>query len=198
MEDLIFHGHLDRIGQLEAVAAEELDAVVAPGIVGGGDDHAGLKSMCPGEEGDGRSGDNPRAYDARSCFAQAGSESGRDPGTGLAGVAPQNNLGLRAVSLRSGAGSECPRARPAAKMVVGSRGASPAMARMPSVPNSLRARADSWLQFLILFLEAGRRGAVASTRLVKSPSERRVTTVSPVATCAVERTSPPAASRTRA
>jgi len=37
---------------------------------------------------------------------------------------------------------EWPKASPAAKMVVGSRGASPATARMPSVPKSLRVHAE--------------------------------------------------------
>ena len=44
----------------------------------------------------------------------------------------------------------------------------------------------------------GLLGAVASTRLMKAPSARRVVTLSPAVTRAVERTTPPAASSTKA
>ena len=66
MEDFLFHRQFDGIGQLEAVRAEELDAVVAPGIVGGGDDYAGLKSVGAGEEGYGRGGHDAGAFNACS------------------------------------------------------------------------------------------------------------------------------------
>ena len=94
MQDLVLHGQLDRVGELEAVGAEELDAVVAPGIVRGGDDHAGLKSMSAGKKGDGRSGHNARALDADAGLTQAGGERGGNPGAGLAGVAAEDHFGL--------------------------------------------------------------------------------------------------------
>ena len=79
MKDLVFDGEFDRVGQLEAVAAEELDAVVLPGIVRGGDDDAGLEAVLTREEGDGGSGHNTRALDCCACLAQAGGEGGGDP-----------------------------------------------------------------------------------------------------------------------
>jgi hypothetical protein len=104
VKNFILHGLLNRIGQLEAVAAEELDAVVAPWIMRGRDDHAGLKSMCSCKEGDRRSGDDSCAFDAHSCFTQACGESSRDPGARLASVAPEHNLGLRVISFCYGVG----------------------------------------------------------------------------------------------
>ncbi len=95
MQNLLFHGQFQGIRQLEAVGAEELDAVVAPGIVRGGDDRAGVESMAARQEGDGRRGHNARALDARSGFAQARSKGGRDPRAAFARVAAQNHPGLR-------------------------------------------------------------------------------------------------------
>ena len=94
MEDFVLHGQFDRVGELESVAAEELDAVVSPRIVRGRDDHAGLKSMCPCQEGDGRSGDDARAFDAGSGLAQTGSECGGDPRAGLARIPAEDDFGL--------------------------------------------------------------------------------------------------------
>ncbi len=66
VKDFVFHGELERVGEFEAVAAEELDAVILPGIVGGGDDDAGLKAVGAGEKGDGGGGDDAGALDACS------------------------------------------------------------------------------------------------------------------------------------
>ena len=63
VQDLVFHGQFDRVGQLESVAAEELDAVVLPGIVRGGDDDAGVEAVRAREKRDGRSGDDAGAFD---------------------------------------------------------------------------------------------------------------------------------------
>ena len=67
-EDLALHGELEHVGELEAVGAEELDAVVLPGIVGGGDDDAGIEAVMAGEEGDGWGGDDARGLDLRACL----------------------------------------------------------------------------------------------------------------------------------
>jgi hypothetical protein len=98
-EDFVFHGQLDGIGKLESVCAEELDAVVAPGIVGGGDDDTGVKSMSAGEEGDGGGGHDAGAFDAGSGGAQSGGEGGGDPGTGFAGVAAEQDGGMLRIPL---------------------------------------------------------------------------------------------------
>ena len=47
-EDFGFDGEFGGIGKLEAVGAEELDAVILPGIVGGGDDDAGGEAVNMG------------------------------------------------------------------------------------------------------------------------------------------------------
>jgi hypothetical protein len=108
VEDLVFHGQLDRVGELEAVGAEELDAVVAPGIVRGGDDDAGVEAVGA-RRGRRRPGghDAPRFPRVAPAFAQAGGERGGDPGAGLARVAAEKDFGLRRF-LRS----EWPSARP--------------------------------------------------------------------------------------
>ena len=79
---------------LKPSRAEELDAVVLPGIVGGGDDDAGLEAVGAGEEGDGRGGHDAGAFDAGSGGAKTGGEGGGDPGAGLAGVAAEDDFGL--------------------------------------------------------------------------------------------------------
>ena len=94
MQNLVLHGQLHHIGQLEAVRAEELDAVVLPGIVRGGDDHARLKSMCVGQEGHRRGGNNARALDAHTCLTQPRGQRGRDPLARFARVAAQDHLGF--------------------------------------------------------------------------------------------------------
>ncbi len=44
-KDLCLDGEFGGVGKLEAVGAEELDSIVLPGIVRGGDDHAGAESL---------------------------------------------------------------------------------------------------------------------------------------------------------
>ena len=95
-EDIVFHGKLDRVGELESVCAEELDAVVAPGIVRGGDDDAGPEAMGAGEECNGGGGDDASGLDGGSGGAEARGEGGGDPGAGLACVATKQDGGLGA------------------------------------------------------------------------------------------------------
>ena len=51
---------LDGVGQLEALAVEDLDAVVLRRIVRGGDDDATIAMQLAGEQGDRRRGDDAR------------------------------------------------------------------------------------------------------------------------------------------
>ena len=60
-EDFGFDGELGGVGELVAVWAKELDAVVLPGIVRGGDDDAGGEVVRAGEAGDGGSRDDAGA-----------------------------------------------------------------------------------------------------------------------------------------
>ena len=85
-EDFVFDGEFGGVGELVAVGAEELDAVVLPGIVRGGDDDAGGEVVGVGEEGDGGSGDDAGALDGGAAGGEAGGEGGGDPVAGLAGV----------------------------------------------------------------------------------------------------------------
>ena len=67
------------VGKLVAVGAEELDAVVLPGIVAGGDDHAGSVPVLVGEVGDAGSGDDAGAFKRDSGLGKASGERGSDP-----------------------------------------------------------------------------------------------------------------------
>src|ERR1700677_2382064 len=94
MEDLVLHGQFHLIGKFEAIRAEELDAVVAPGIVRGGDDHAGAEPMGMREKCDCGGRHNAGAFNAGSGSAQAGGKSGGDPGARFARVTAQNDGGV--------------------------------------------------------------------------------------------------------
>ena len=94
IENLLFHGQFNRVGQLESVGAEELDAVVLPGIVRCRDDHAGVEAVRAGKKRDGRCSDDACAFHLRARPAQGLGERGGDPGAGLACVAAEQNLGL--------------------------------------------------------------------------------------------------------
>ena len=84
--DFLFDGEFDFVGELVAVAAEDLDAVVAPGIVRGGDDDAGAEAVLAGQEGDGWRSEDAGGGDLGATGAKAGGECGGDPGAALAGV----------------------------------------------------------------------------------------------------------------
>ena len=95
MEDFVFDGELDGVGELEAVGAEELDAVVLPGIVRGGDDDAGVEAVLCGRGRRRRGwGRRRRISTLCACLAEAGGEGGGDPGAGLAGVAAEEDFGV--------------------------------------------------------------------------------------------------------
>ena len=71
-EDFGFDGEFGGVGKLVAIGAEELDAIVLPGIVRGGDDDAGGEVVGAGEEGDGGSGDDAGALDGGPGGGEAG------------------------------------------------------------------------------------------------------------------------------
>ena len=102
-QDIALHGELERVGELESVGAEELDAVVLPGIVGGGDDDAGVEAVFAGEEGDGGCGDDAGGLDLGTGLAEAGGEGGGDPGAGFAGIAAEDDFGV-AINSAEGVG----------------------------------------------------------------------------------------------
>ena len=94
MQDFVFDCEFHCVWQFESIAAEELDAVVAPGIVRGADDYTSLKAMRARQKGNSRRGHNARALDTRSGLAQTLSQRGRDPHTRLARVAAENDPGF--------------------------------------------------------------------------------------------------------
>src|SRR5580692_2560811 len=175
MENFFFHGQLHCVGEFVAVAAEELDAVVLPWIVRGGDDYAGVEAMCACEECDGRCGDDAGAFDVRTCFAQARGEGCGDPRAGFAGVAAQENARLSAgfaqrVRQREadgidGGGVERRFAGDGADAV--------------STEEFACGGCCHDLDFLPFLLRADALGAVVSTRLMNLPSARRVVTAWP-------------------
>ena len=106
-EDFGFDGEFGGVGELVAVGAEELDAIVLPGIVRGGDDDAGGELVRAGEVGDGGRGDDAGRFDGGSGGGEAGGEGGCDPVGGFAGVLTDEDAGgfrNRSSSLRCAAG----------------------------------------------------------------------------------------------
>ncbi len=92
--DFVLDGEFGCVGELVAVGAEDLDAVVLPGIVAGGDDDAGGEAVLAGEEGDGGGGEDAGGVDRGSGGAEAGGEGGGDPGAALAGVGAEDDAGV--------------------------------------------------------------------------------------------------------
>ena len=67
---------LDLVGQLEPRPAEELDAVVLERVVGGGDDHPGVRAECPREERDPGRGERTDEQHVDAHRADAGRHRG--------------------------------------------------------------------------------------------------------------------------
>jgi hypothetical protein len=99
-EDLPLDRQLGCVGQLVAIGAEELDAVVLPGIVRGRDDHARGEAMRVGEVRDRRRGDDPGVLDRSSAGCEARGQARRNPVGGLAGVHAEEDVGLRGACLQ--------------------------------------------------------------------------------------------------
>ena len=94
--DLLLDGEFGFVGELVAVGAEDLDAVVLPGIVAGGDDDAGGEAVLAGKVGDGRGGDDAGGFDGGAGGGEGGDEGGGDPGAGFPGVHTEDEAGLMA------------------------------------------------------------------------------------------------------
>src|SRR5580704_3186287 len=92
-EDFGFDGEFGGVGEFVAVGAEELDAVVLPRIVRGGDDDAGGEAVGAGEEGDGGSGDHARGFDGGASGGEASGEGGGDPVGGFSCVLTNEDAG---------------------------------------------------------------------------------------------------------
>ncbi len=91
MKDLVFDGELFVVGKFEPIRAEQLDAVVAPGIMRGGNHHARMEPMRMRKKGHPRRRDHARALHLRSRAPQSGCKRGRDPWARFAGIAAQQH-----------------------------------------------------------------------------------------------------------
>ena len=89
---------LDVIGELMAVRAEELDAVVAHRVVGGGDDDAGIGVDQLGEIGDRGGRDDADEMDVDAERADSRRERALEHVAGDPGVAPDEDLGVLMLS----------------------------------------------------------------------------------------------------
>ena len=85
-EDVGLDGVFQFVGEFVAVSAEDLDAVIVPGIVRGGDDDAGRIAGGPHQVGNAGGRNDARAGNLHAGGFQAGSEHLADPRAGLARV----------------------------------------------------------------------------------------------------------------
>jgi hypothetical protein len=81
------HGGLGLVGQLEAVGGEELDAVVAVGVVRGGDDGRQVEAVTAQQQRRGRRGQDAAEQDVAAGRGDPGAERGLEHLPGLARVA---------------------------------------------------------------------------------------------------------------
>ena len=128
---------LDGVGQLVAVGAEELDAVVAPGVVRGRQHDAEVEAVAADQQRRGRRRqDAAEQRDAAGC-GDPGCDSGFEHLARRARVADHEHA--RAIRRRCPAvRARVVAARPSASVSSAVRN-SPATPRTPSVPNNRRA-----------------------------------------------------------
>src|SRR5664279_5238083 len=93
MQNFFFHREFEGIGKFESISSEELDAVVAPGIVRRGDDYARTKAVGVRQKCYCRSRYDPRTLYSNSGLAKARREGACNPRARLARVASQNYAG---------------------------------------------------------------------------------------------------------
>src|ERR1700683_442646 len=93
-EDFILNAEFGFVGQLVTVTAKDLDAVVLPGIVRGGNHHAGGESVTAREERDGRRRDHAGALDLCAAFAETCGKDGGDPWAGFASIHAKDDAGM--------------------------------------------------------------------------------------------------------
>ena len=87
-EDVRLDRVLQFVGELVAVGPEDLDAIVLPGIVRGGNHDAGREFIGAGEIGDARRSNNSGADHLDLGRLQRRRQGCADPGTRLARVLP--------------------------------------------------------------------------------------------------------------
>jgi hypothetical protein len=92
-EDFFFDGEFAGVGELEAVAGKNFDAVVGPGIVRGGDDDAGGHAAGARQKGDSGSGDDAGAVHVDADGGETLGDAVGDPAAGFASVLADDGLG---------------------------------------------------------------------------------------------------------
>ena len=97
---------LGLVGELGAVAAEELDAVVLPRVVGGGDDDGEVEAEAPDQDRRGRRGDDARDERVSPALRDAGGERALEHRPGLARVADDQDLWALGSRLVGGGAAE--------------------------------------------------------------------------------------------
>ncbi len=94
-KDVGFDGMLELVGQLVTVGAENLDAIVVPGIVRGGNHDARSESVLARQVGDARRGDHTGADDRALRSFEPAAQYLADPGAGLTSVLPDYDARMR-------------------------------------------------------------------------------------------------------
>ena len=90
-EYLLFNGKFNSVGEFVPVRAEQLDAIVLPGIVRGRDDDASGEPVRVCQKGDRRRRNDTGALYRRSPGGEACSKSCGDPFAGLASIHAEQN-----------------------------------------------------------------------------------------------------------
>ncbi len=139
-EHQVFDLGLDLVVELVAVRAEEFDAVVGVGIVGGGDDDAGVGAQAAGDVGDAGRGQRADEEHIHAHGEDAGGDGVLEHVAGEAGVFADDDL----VACRGPRGRDSrflktwPAARPSLRAVSAVTGSMLAVPRTPSVPKIFR------------------------------------------------------------
>ena len=85
---------LQLVGELEALAVEDFDAVVLKGVVAGGDDDAGVGPLVHGDPGHAGGGQGAQVHHVRAGGAQPGNEGTLQQVAGDTGVLADGDQGL--------------------------------------------------------------------------------------------------------
>ena len=92
-ENFFFDGEFALVGEFEAVAGENFDAVIGPGIVRRGNHHAGGQRSRAREVGDAGSGDDAGTVDVDANGGETFGDAVGDPRAGFARVLANHGLG---------------------------------------------------------------------------------------------------------
>ena len=103
-ENFLLNAGLHGVGELVALAAEDLDAVVLVGVVAGGDDDAGVGLLLPGQIRHRRSGDGAHRLHIAAHGADARHQGGLQHIGGHTGILADEDHGTAALVLHEDGG----------------------------------------------------------------------------------------------